>query len=153
MKAKSFNVPEQAVIPGPAERDLRHPRPLIGDVRRGDADVGQNFAHCIRKHRGQLLAFANWNHDRESGPLADEQRVLTTTELENVAIRVTEPRCGLDGAQVVGLFQADQQFLCAPEYDGRCCLQWATSPPCNTPAPVLNASPFLRTIPQRRILA
>ena len=44
-----------------------------------------------------------------------KSRVLTTTELEDVAIPVAEPRRGLDGGQVVGLFQAGQQFLCAPE--------------------------------------
>jgi hypothetical protein len=39
--------------------------------------------------------------------------VLTTTELEDIAVPVAEPRRGLDGRQVAGLFQPDEQLLCA----------------------------------------
>ena len=44
---------KQATVPGPAERELRHPHPLISDVRGGDADDGQPLAHGVRKHRAQ----------------------------------------------------------------------------------------------------
>jgi hypothetical protein len=48
---------------------------------------------------------------------ADEQQVLTTAQLEDVAVPVTEPRRGFDGGQVVGLFQPRQQFPCTPQND------------------------------------
>ena len=53
---------EQAAIPGPAERDLRHPRSFFGDVSGGDTDAVQYLAHGVRKHLRQPLAFANGNH-------------------------------------------------------------------------------------------
>jgi hypothetical protein len=52
---------------------------------------------------------ANGNHDRKSRPFADEEQVLTTTELKGVAVLVTKPRRGLDDGQLVGLFQAREQ--------------------------------------------
>jgi hypothetical protein len=96
MNAKCVQGAEQAAIPGPAECNLGHPRPLVGDVSGGDADIAQHFAHGIRKYLRQPLAFANGNHDRESGSFADEEQVLTATELKDVAVPVAEPRGGLD---------------------------------------------------------
>jgi hypothetical protein len=52
--------------------------------------------------------------------------VLTTTELEDVAIPVAEPRRGLDRGQVVGLFQAREQLLCATKNDRGLCLRYDT---------------------------
>jgi hypothetical protein len=43
---------KQAAIPGPTERDLRHPRAFFADVRGSDADSGQSVAHSVMKHRG-----------------------------------------------------------------------------------------------------
>jgi hypothetical protein len=37
-----------------------------------------------------------------------KKQVLTTTELEDVSIPVAEPRRGLGGRQVAGLFQPDE---------------------------------------------
>ena len=50
--------------------------------------------------------------------------VPTTTELEDVAIPVAEPRRGLYGGQVVGLFQAGEQSLCTPEHEHRLRLRY-----------------------------
>ena len=108
---------EQAAIAGPAERQVRHPRALIGDVRGGDADDGQPFTHRVRKHGAQPLRFTHRDDDRKPGPFADEGQMLTTTDAQEVAVPVAEPRGGLDGRQVADLFQPDKQLLCAPEND------------------------------------
>ena len=108
---------QQAAIPGLTERDLLHPRAFIGDVLSGNADEGQPFAHGVRKHRAQLLRFAHWNDDRKSRPFADEEQVLTSADLEDVAVPVAKPRGGLDWRQAVDLFQPNEQLLCAPEND------------------------------------
>lgn len=109
--------PQQAAIPGPAERDLRHPRTLVGDVHGGDIDRGKHVAHCVQKHRRQPLRLADRNNDRQSRPLADEQQVLPAAKPEDVAVSVAEPRRGLDSRHVARLFQPDEQLLRAPEND------------------------------------
>jgi len=69
----------------------------------------------------------NGNHDRKSGPFADEQQVLATTDLEDVAVPVAEPCRGLDSGQVICLFQAREQLLCATKNDHRLWLRYDTT--------------------------
>jgi hypothetical protein len=53
--------------------------------------------------------------------------VLTPTELEDVSVPVAEPRGGLDGGQVLGLFQASQQLLCATKNEPQLRLRYDTA--------------------------
>jgi hypothetical protein len=108
---------KSARLPGPSERQLRHPQPLISDVRGGNADDGQPLAHRVRKHRAQALRFGDRKYDRKSRPFADEKQVLTSVDPEDVAVPVSQPGRGLDGRQVADLFQPDEQPLRAPEND------------------------------------
>ena len=113
MNAKSFKRAEQAAIPGPAERELRHPHRSSAMSVAATPTMANTLAHGVRKHRANRFDSANRKYDRKSGPFADEEQMLTPTDLEDVAIPVAEPRGGLDGGQVVGLFQAREQLLCA----------------------------------------
>ena len=84
--------PQQTAISGSTERELRHSRTPVGDVRGGNADVCKHIAHCFRKHHLQALRFGDRKDDRQSRPLADEQLVLTAAKPRDVAVPVAESR-------------------------------------------------------------
>ncbi len=126
MKAKSFMVPSRL-------RFLVRPN-AISDIRDRSSAMSSaatpTWASTSHTASGNTeanrLPSSNGNHDRKSRPLADEQQVLTPTDLEDVAVPVAEPRRGLDRGQVVGLFQARDQLLCATKNDHRLCLRYDT---------------------------
>jgi hypothetical protein len=117
MKAKSFKVPSKLrfLVRLNANSDIRIRS--IGDVPRSDADDGQPRAHCVRKHHAQPLHLSDRKDDRKSRPFADEEQLLTSADLEDVAVPVAEPGRGLDGRQGADLFQPDKQPLRASEND------------------------------------
>lgn len=59
------------------------------------------------------------NDDRKPRSFADEQQVLASVNSQDVSVPVAEARAGLDGRQLAGLFQPDEQLLCTPQNDHR----------------------------------
>jgi len=128
MNAKSFKVPSRL-------RFLVRPN-AISDIRDRSSAMSAtatptllNTSHTASGNTSasRLPSRMGITH-RKSGPLADEQQVLTRTELEDVAVPIAEPRRGLDGGHVPGLLQAREQLLCATKNDHRLCLPYDTVP-------------------------
>ena len=117
MKAKSFKVPSKLrfLVRPNANSDIRIRSSAMSAAATPTMD---SLSHTASGNTvPKPLRFADRNDDRKSRPFADEEQMLTSTDPEDVAVPVAEPRRGLDGRQVADLFQPDQQLLCAPEND------------------------------------
>ena len=110
MNAKSFKVPSRLrfLVRPNAISDIRDA--FVGNVCRHDADSSQPSHTASGNTAFNRFNSRDRNDHRKSRPFADEEQVLTTTDSEDVAVPVAEPRRGLDDGQVVGLFQAASSF-------------------------------------------
>jgi hypothetical protein len=124
MNAKSFKVPSRLrfLVRPNAISDMRERSSAMSEAARptllktSHTASGNTEANRLPSRIGMTTG----SRDRS----LMKSRLLTATELEDVAVPVAEPRGGLDGGQVVGLFQAREQFLCATKNEHRLCLRY-----------------------------
>src|SRR5205085_11230626 len=78
-----------------------------------------DVTYRYRENHCEVLGLANRDDDWKPGSFADEEQMLATADLENVAVPVAEPSRRHDVGRSLCPFQSRQQLACAPENDHR----------------------------------
>lgn len=117
MDAKSFKVPSKLrfLVRPNDNSDIRFRSSAMSAAA---MPTMANLSHmvsgnAVAKRFDSVIGMTTGRRDRS----LMKKQVLTSADLEDVAVPIAEPRGGLDGRQVAYLFQPDEQLLRAPEND------------------------------------